>query len=205
MKRLLILLGLTALCTLPVQAQQKIGTIDLQKVFDGYYKTKEADTGLKDEAADLEKERKEMIESFRKGEDEYKRSLDKSNDQAVSSEERDKSKQKAEQKLIELKELEQTITTFERSARAKLAEKQRRKRDTILDEIRGVISAKAKTGSYTLVIDTAAKSVNDTPIVLFNANTDDLTDGILKELNSAVRPAKPEAETKAPEKKDEKK
>jgi outer membrane protein len=188
MKKSLFILGLMALFTFAAQAETKIGLIDLRKVFDGYYKTKQADANLKDEAADKEKERKQMVEDYKKGEEDYKKLLDKSNDQAVSSEERDKAKQATEKKLLELKELEQTIGTFERSARAALGEKQRRKRDVILDEIRASINAKAKANGYTVVMDTAAESINNTPFVLFNNGENDITDAILKELNAAAPP-----------------
>jgi Skp family chaperone for outer membrane proteins len=112
--------------------------------------------------------------------------------------------------------LEQTIKQYEASARAQLGEKQRRKRDTILEEIRNVINAKAKAGSYTLVVDSAAESINSTPVILYSTGENDLTEAILNELNSTAPPgvikalderkAKEDAEKKAKEdKKDEKK
>ena len=206
MKQFLAILTLATACAFSAQAQGKTATIDLRKVFDNYYKTKQADTLLKDEASDLEKERKDYIETFRKGEEEWKRLLDKSNDQAVSADERDKSKQAAEKKLLELRELEQTIKQFEASARARLSEKQRRKRDAILEEIRNLISAKSKAGGYSLVIDTAAESINNTPVVLHSSGEHDITDSILKELNAAAPPSALKAvDDKKTDKKDEKK
>jgi outer membrane protein len=125
-------------------ADGKIAFVDLRKVFDGYYKTKQADLNLKEEASELDKQRKDMIDSFKKSEEDWKKLIDKTNDQAISSEERDKSKKSAEQKLQELREMEQTIGQFNRSATAKLGEKQRRKREQVLQEIREVINVKAK-------------------------------------------------------------
>jgi outer membrane protein len=174
--------------TATVQAQVKIGVFDIRKVFDGYYKTQQADANLKEEAGDLEKQRSEMITDYKKGEDEYRKSLDRANDQAVSSEERDKAKQAAEKKLLELKEKEQLVTQFERSARAKLDEKKRRKRDQIVTEIRDIVNAKAKAGGFTLVLDTAAESINNTPVILYNNGENDLTDAVLNHLNSTAPP-----------------
>ncbi len=200
--------ALIGCCSLPAQAQttaNKVGIIDLRKVFDGYYKTKQADVNLKDEAGDLEKQRKEMVDTFKKGEDEWKKLLDKSNDQAVSAAERDKSKQAAEKKLLELRGMEQTVKEFEASARAKLGEKQRRKRDAILHEIRETINTKSKSAGFTMVIDTAAESINNTPVVLFSNGENDLTESVLSQLNAAA-PAPVAGEKKpATEKKDEKK
>ncbi len=196
------LLGSLLFCFLAVaaNAQTKVAIIDLRKVFDGYFKTKQADTLLKEEASDLEKQRQEMITSLKKGEEDWRKLLDKANDQAVSADERAKSKQAAEKRLIELKTDEQTLQQFESSSRAKLAEKQRRKRDAILDEIRAAIESRAKAGGYTMVIDTAAESVNNTPVVLFSdpAAKNDLTDAILSQINTGA-PAdfKPDAKPAA--------
>jgi outer membrane protein len=168
------------------RAETKIGLIDLRAVFDKYYKTKQADANLKEEAADLEKQRKEMVDDFKKGEDEWKKLLDKSNDQAIAAEEREKNKDAANKKLAELKDMEQTVGQFERSSRAKLAEKQRRRRDDILDEIREVVNTKAKAAGYTIVIDSAASSINDTPVVMYNNGENDLTETVLSQLNAAA-------------------
>ncbi|MEO6184542.1 MAG: OmpH family outer membrane protein [Verrucomicrobiota bacterium] len=192
--------GLLLACS--AQAETKIGLIDLRKVFDNYYKTKQADLNLKDEAADLEKQRLEMVEDFKKGEAEWKKLLDKSNDQAIVATERANSKQAAESKLLELKNLEQSVAQFERSSRAKLGEKQRRKRDAILQEIRDVVNAKSKVASYTMVLDSAAASINDTPVVLYNNGENDITELVLNQLNASAPPlSKVEEKPATPEKK----
>ena len=191
---------LTQVCALPANKCDR-SLIDLRKVFDNYYKTKQADANLKDEAADLEKQRKGMIEEYKKGEDEWKKLLDKSNDQAIAAEERDKNKQAANKKLAELKDMEQTVAQFERSSRAKLSEKQRRKRDSILEEIKEVVNTKAKTAGYTMVVDSASSSLNDTPVVMYNNGENDLTESILTQLNARAPPVSSSSDKPAVEKK----
>ena len=162
---------------------QKIGTIDLRKTFDGYWRTKQADTNLKDQAAELEKEQKIMLDQFRKGEGDYKKLLDGANDQALAAPEREKRKKEAEDQLLALRDMENRIKQFDNTSRATLGEKQRRMRDNILQEIRDKIKARVKAGGFTLVVDTAAETANGTPIVLFSSGSDDLTDAVLVELN----------------------
>jgi outer membrane protein len=178
---------------------QKIATVDLRKVFDNYWRTKQADANLKDQAADLEKERKIMVDQFQKGDERYKKLLDSANDQALATAERDKRKKDAENELLGLRDLEARIKQFDTTSRTTLGEKQRRMRDNILQEIRDTVKASVKKGAYTLVVDTAAETVNGTPIVLFTAGNDDLTDAVLAQLNinaPAATPAKAEKETK---------
>jgi outer membrane protein len=167
---------------------QRIATVDLRKVFDNYWRTKQADAKLKEDAADLEKDRKTMIDQFQKGEVDYKKLLDGANDPAISTAERDKRKKDAENELLGLRDLESRIKQFDTTSRATLGEKQRRIRDNLLSEIRDTIKAKVKSGNYSLVIDTAAETPNGTPIILFNSGSDDLTEPVLSQLNVNAPP-----------------
>jgi outer membrane protein len=185
-RKFLLTLGFTALLACSASAQSRIGTIDLRKVFDDYYKTKAADANLKEKAGELDKERKNLMDQYGKLRDDYKKSLDGANDQAVSADEREKRKKGAESKLLEIKELEQTIDQFDRQSRTTLEEQQRRMRDNILKEIQLVITTKAKAANYSLVLDTASESFNKTPIVLYTTGENDLTPAVLKELNQAA-------------------
>lgn len=163
-----------------------IAVVDLKKVFDGYWKTKQADLNLKDEAGKLDKTRKDMIEDHKKAGEDYKKYLDGSTDSAVSPEEREKRKKTAEAKLQEMRQIEESIGQFDRSARTQLGEKQRNMRDKIVTEIREVVNKKARTAGYTAVLDSAAESAVGTPILLFNASLPDLTEEILTQLNATA-------------------
>src|SRR5579884_2783872 len=79
-------------------AQTKIATVNLQKLFDNYWKTKQADESLKDKAAELDKSHKEMLDSWKKAKDDYQKLIDQAADPAVSTDERDKRKKAAEDK-----------------------------------------------------------------------------------------------------------
>ena len=186
-------------------AQTRIGTVDLRKLFDGYWKTKQADAALKERQADLEKEFKGLIDDLKKANDEYQKLLADANDQAVSSQERDKRKKAAETKLKDVKDTQETADQFRRRASTTLEEQKRRMRDNVLGEIRTAINAKAKTGGYALVVDTAAESKDFTPIFVYSSNENDLTQAVLEQLNATapVETAKP-SENKE-EKKDAKK
>lgn len=200
LKALALACGLSLALALPAYSQiPKIGLVDLRKVFDNYWKTKQADAKLKEEAADLDKTKKTMVDDFTKTQENYKKLLDSANDAAVSTEERDKRKKAAEDELLKLKELQNSIEQFDRQARSTLSEKQRRLRDKLLEEIKEVIKAKAKAANLTLVIDTAAETVNNTPVLFYTNGENDLTDEILTQLNAnapapSAKPATPPAE-----------
>jgi len=165
-------------------AEVRIGVVDIRKVFDDYYKTKAANAKLKDRLVDLEKEQKSLLEQYQKSKDEYKRALDDANDQALSLDEREKRKKAAEAKLLDVQTLQQTIDDFNKTARTSLDEQERTLRDKIMGEIKGVVSAKAKAAGFTLVFDTAAETVNRTPVIPYASPENDLTTDVLKELNA---------------------
>jgi outer membrane protein len=170
------------------QAQPKIATVDLRKIFEGYYKTKQADAQLRDRGTDAEKQYKGMLDDYQKANEDYKKLVESANDQAVSSEERDKRKKSAETKVLELNEIEKTLTQFKREKQATFEEQKRRMRDQIVREIREQINNKARAGSYNLVLDTSAESINQAPFLLFNSGQNDLTDEILSQMNLAAPP-----------------
>src|SRR6476646_11443698 len=87
-------------------AQKRIATIELRKVFDGYWKKKQAEVALKERQGDIEKEDRNMVDDYKKAKEEYQSLLTSANDQAVSSDERDKRKNAAEEKLRRMKEME---------------------------------------------------------------------------------------------------
>ena len=187
------------------QAQTKTAVVDLKKVVDGYWRTKQADTQLKERASDLEKARGGMVDDYKKANEDFKKILDGLNDPAASADEKEKRKKDAEKKQGEVRELETSIRTFDENSRKTILEMQKRMRDSVLRDIRGVVEEKAKAGGYQAVLDTAAESINQTPVVVYTSllgGADDLSDGVLKALN-ANSPA--DAPKKDEEKKDDKK
>ncbi len=186
----------------------KIAVVDLKRVFDGYWKTKQADANIKDRAADFDKSRKSMIEDYQKANDDYKKLIESANDQAVSADEREKRKRLAELKLNEIKDIETQVNAFDRQTRANLGEQQRRWRDNIVREIREVVNAKAKAGAYNIVLDSTGETITGTPFLLFNSGATDLSDEVIATLNVGAPvnlPKTDAAEKVADPKKDEKK
>lgn len=198
-------LVVSLMTTATAPAQGRFATVDLRKVFDGYWKTKQADATLKERAADMDKEHKSMLADHTKAKEDYQKALTAANDQAVSQEERDKRKKNAEGKLKDLKDLEETIGQFERQARTTLDEQRARMRNNILDQVRTAVTAKAKAAGYTFVLDSAADSVANTPVVLYTSSENDITDSVLQELNANAPPDAAKSAEKPAEKPAEKK
>ena len=193
-------ISLLAFLSVPALAQTKIGTVDLRKLFDGFWKTKQAQNVLNDRKTQLDTDVKSMTDDLKKGSEEYQKLLEQANDQALSSDQRDKRKQAATDKLKQLQDSKAAIDQYERQAQITLSEQGQRMRDNILTEIKTAVTAKAKAAGYSLVIDAAAETANATTAVIYSSGENDLTDAVLKQLNEGapIDLTKPVASTAVP-------
>ena len=201
LKSILPTFALSVLLAGPASAETKIATIDLRKVFDNYWKTLQATAALKERAADLDRDHKKMLEDYTKAKADYQKALASASDPAIAPEEKEKRKQTAETKLVEIKDVEVQITGFERQARSNLDTQRQRMRDDVLKEIRAAIGDKARSAGYSLVLDTAAESLNNTPILMFTNGENDITETILSQMNSTAPAGLPKPEEQKEEKK----
>ena len=172
----------------PAAAQGKIATVDLGKLFDNYWKTKQAKEALNETGAQYEKENKAMLEQMEKDQAELKTLITAATDSALSDAVREKKKAEAEKKQVSLNEQKETVIKFQNQARARIDEQKNRVRSNILAELRKAVDAKAKSGGYTLVLDSAAESINNTPVVLYSTGENDITQSVLEQLNSSAPP-----------------
>ena len=207
MKRSAKFLGVVltaALLSLPASAQSKVGVIDLQKVFDNFWRTKQADTQIKDRLAEFEKLGATMFEDYKKANDDFVKQRDAANDPALSNEEKEKRTKELEKKRKDIGEMENNLKQFQQNSQKSLMEQKFRVRDSILREVRGVLEEKAKAGGFNLVIDTAAMSANQTPIVLYSTligTENDLSESVAKQLAASAPPDAPKADAPKTEEK----
>jgi Skp family chaperone for outer membrane proteins len=182
----ILTVSLLAFLSVPALAQTKIATVDMRKLFDGYWKTKQAQTVLNDRQAQLVKDGRSLSDDLKKGSDEYQKLLDQANDQALSADQRDKNKQVAADKRKQLQDAKTALDQFERQAQITLQEQQMRMRDNVLSDIKAAVAAQAKVAGYSLVIDAAAETANATTAVIYTSGENDLTDAVLKRLNAGA-------------------
>ncbi len=185
--RIVILtLSLLAFLSVPALAQTKIGTVDLRKLFDGYWKTKQAQAALNDHKAQLDRDYKGMRDDLKKGSDEYQKLLEQANDQAIAADERDRRKQAVADKLKQLQDSKNAIDQFDRQAQVTLSEQGQRMRENILGEIKAAVATQARSAGFALVIDAAAETANATTAVVYSSGENDLTASVLKQLNAGA-------------------
>ena len=178
----LIAVALTAL-TFSAAAQTKVATVDMKKLFDGYWKTKQATLALENRKTELTKEMKEMTEGLEKAQTDYKRLLDQANDQAISADERDKRKQAAADKAKEINTTKVSIEQFQRQAQTQIASQSQRMSANLVTEIQKAVADKAKAGGFSLVMNSAPAEL---VTVVYSDPQIDITDSVIAQLNAGA-------------------
>ena len=174
-------------------AQTKVATVDLQKLFDNYWKTRQANAAIQDQLAQQAKDEANWKDDLKKANDKYQQDLARSNDQAISTDERDRRKQAAADDLKQLQQRQAAIDLTTRTSQTRMAEQSQHMSEKIRADIMAHISAAAKAGGYTIVLNTAAEGfnlgtgrINVPSAVIYNVDEVDLTDAVLKQLNAGA-------------------
>lgn len=150
----IVMLGLAKLGS--AQEVNKIGFVDLGKVFDEYQKTKDADQTLESETGTKQAEREKMVKEIRKVKDEL---------ELMSKEAREKKQEEMDEKIKNLQDFDREVNT-----------ELKRKRDAmvreILKEIDATIQEYGQKEKYDVIFDNR--------VLLYGNNLMNITDQILK-------------------------
>jgi outer membrane protein len=171
-------------------AKLKVAVVNMDKIFQSYYKTKQTDAVLKQKQGIYQAWSKKLGESRLKLEQEFKILRDAAQNIAFSSTERENKRLAAQKKYQEFKEkeaeLQQYIQQKTREYKALVAKMHKK----LLVEIYKQISAYAVLKGYDFIYDKSGKSLNTIPFIIYNSPQHDISEEILRKLNrgQAVSP-----------------
>lgn len=194
--RMLLAGAAAAVLALSAQAQPKLAVLNMKTVFDGYWKTIQSDGTIKERQKEFETERKKMADDYERLNAEYREAEKTARDPLLSADEQKKRKEAANNKLLEIREIEQSVRGFEANFDRQIKDQIRRMRENIFRDIREQVDGRAKAAGYNLVVNTAAESV-DVPVFMYVAGLPDLTQEVLTELNRNAPPGVLESKTPA--------
>lgn len=190
----------------PVSAQEmKIGIVDMKRVFQDYYKTKDAEKKVNE---DKSKAKKELDDRSAK----YKELITKWNeiekvlkDKLVNEELKAQKQKEAQEIISEARALERDMEEFRRRRETQLQEQVMRMRKGLLEDIKSRVEDKAKRDNYDLVFDKSGMSPSGVPFLLHSKDAVDFSTEVITELNKsapadAAAPAAPAAPATPPAK-----
>jgi outer membrane protein len=188
-KSLSTMLALTLVFPIAALAQgtMKIGTVDMQRAFKEYNKTKEAEVKINDAKNSAKKEYDDRAESYKKALDEINNLNKQLESAALSADKKSQTAKERDDKIANIKNMEREISDFRQTRERQLQEQLMRVREGIVKEITDVVMEKVKANRFDLVFDKSGMSINGVPFLLYAPENVDFTNDIIAVLNKPGR------------------
>lgn len=187
--------------SLPAKAQgnMKVGIVDMKRVFQEYYKTKDAEKKVNE---DKSKAKKELDERGTK----YKELIGRWNeiekvlkDKLVNEQLKTQKQKEAQDVISEARSMEREMEEFKRKREQQLQEQVMRMRKGLLEDIKVRVEEKAKRDNFDLVFDKSGMSPSGVPFLLHSKDASDFSTEVISELNkNAPADTAPAAEKEKP-------
>ena len=147
------------------QGTMKIGTVDMQRAFKEYNKTKEAEVKINDAKNSAKKEYDDRAEAYKKALDEINNLNKQLESPALSADKKTQTAKERDDKIANIKNMEREINDFSQTRERQLQEQLMRMREGIVKEITEVVVEKVKTNNMDFVFDKSGVSLNGVPII----------------------------------------
>ena len=193
-KILIIILGLTIALPVVSYGQVKIGTVDMNRAFKEYNKTKDAETKINDAKNAAKKEYDDRADAYKKALDEINNLNKQLDSSALSADAKTKLAKDRDDKIANIKNMEREINEFRQTRERQLQEQALRMREGIVKEITDVVMEKVKTNSLDFVFDKSGMSLNGVPLLMYAKDNVDFTTDIITVLNKPGRATSAPAE-----------
>jgi outer membrane protein len=190
MKKLFfIALGLALPMAAFAQGTLKVGTVDMNRAFKEYSKTKDAEAKINDAKTQAKKEYDERAEAYKKALDDINNLNKQLESSALSSDAKGKMAKDRDDKIANIKNMEREINEFRQTRERQLQEQALRMREGIVKEISDVVTDKVKTNHMDLVFDKSGMSLNGVPLLMYAPENVDFTNDVVAVLNKPGRAA----------------
>ncbi len=170
---------------LPAAAQLKIGTVDVNRVFNSMPKTESAKVQLRLAEEAAEKEFKERMDAYKTAVEQARKLEQEANSPALSENARAERRRNLAAKAGDVRKLELEINEFRQTRMKELQEQLLKNRKEILDQITAVAVEISKAEGFDLVIDKSGPSAAGIPVVLFGKDAIDFTDKVIAQIEKS--------------------
>lgn len=189
MRTLLVVITMSAMTVFAQAQTAKFATIDMNKIFEAYYKKSDAEKRLKEQAESYNNERKVYIDGLKKIMDEMNSLRAEAQNKAVAEKVQEEKKKAFLMKGAEYEQRGRELQEFDQTRRRQLADASDRMRTGIVEDITKVVSDMAKKENYTMVFEVSGSTANGAPAVLYSVSSLDISDAVIRALNANRPPA----------------
>ena len=178
-----VVLALSLVSAVETLAQAKIGTVDMDRVWKEYHKSKEAEAKLNEATKAAKKEFDDRVEAYKKALDEINKLNAQIDTPALSADAKAAKAKERDEKIASIKNMEREINDFRQTREQQLQQQRLRLREGIVKEITDVVMERGKSKNLDLVFDKSGASLNRFSPILFSPDSMDFTTEVIAELN----------------------
>ncbi len=164
-------------------AELKVATVDVQKLFADYYKTHEAQAEVDKAAQTVQETNNTRAETIKKMEADFNDMVKQLQDPMLNEKDKKELEQKAQIKRQEVIALEQERRGFVERQLKSLQEQMKVRSTKIMGEITKITEGIATKGNYDLILDKSAQALRSNQVFVYTKPSMDITPPVMKELN----------------------
>ena len=183
-----LLLTVAAALVLPTagnaQGTLKVGTVDMNRAFKEYNRTKDSEKKINEAKDAAKKEFDDRAENYKKALEEINKLAQQLDSPALNADKKTALAKERDEKIASIKNMERELNDFRQTRERQLQEQAMRMRDNIVKEITDVIMERVKASGYDLVFDKSGQSVSSVPILLHSKDSMDFTTEVVTALNN---------------------
>lgn len=169
------------------QGTMKFGTVDMNRAFKEYNKTKDAEKKINEAKDAAKKEYDDRAENYKKALDEINKLNQQLEAPALSADAKAQKAKERDEKIANIKNMEREINEFRQTRERQLQEQALRMREGIVKEITDIVMDRVKSQNLDLVFDKSGMSLNGVPLLMYSRENVDFTNDVITVLNKPGR------------------
>lgn len=189
MKKIIALFAVFAVM-LPSMAAQKIVTVNIEKIFNSYYKTPQVENIIQKQMQVYQNYLKKKMEKVRDLDKKFRVELDKAQNVTLSAADRSKAAQNAEKYNSEIRLLRTEMESYSNEKRQEMTKMTLEKRASLMQDISACVRKVAQGMAADFVFDVSGKTTHQIPALIYANPSSDITNDVLKILNKGNVPEK---------------
>src|SRR3954462_11201541 len=177
-----VIIALGAMLALPCAAfaqSAKIGTVDMNRAFKEYNKTKDAEAKINEAKNAAKKEYDDRAENYKKALDEINKLNQQLEAPALSADAKTAKAKERDEKIANIKNMEREINDFRQTREQQLQQQMLRLREMVVKEITDVVIELGKARNLDLVFDKSGASLNRFSSILFSPDSMDFSEEVI--------------------------
>ena len=174
---------LALLCTFALQGADRIGVVDLEKVFNDYHKSRSVEEFINQRADAVRNYLNQMREQLKSLRVEMHKLGTNAGNPALNASELADARKRADEAIRQVKAKEAEIELYASQVTREMRELEAKKRQEIMADITAEVRRRAAVRGFNFVIDRSGKSLNGQPSLLVFPADRDITAEVIRELN----------------------